>query len=527
MPEIDTTTAAWIRNRSDELAAARGFFYHPPSAESVIQFAIRICHRTPLPWQEDTIRRLFGWRRPDGTRRFTRGYISVAKKNGKTLLASILGSYVLICERGDTVSAANSRGQASEVFKDMRAFVLGSPALKKRTEVIPSTKRIIVPATLATYHAMSADAVTGDGVRAKLAIYDEYHRARDSALYDVLQPAGEGQQEPLFLVITTSGESLTTPCGELCEYARKVAAGNISDDAELGFFVAIHEAAEGDDIEQEATWRKANPALGFTMNLSQFRADFLEASQSPTRLATFRRLRLNQWVSAETEGAWLDQEAWASCYDPSITADVLRGRECWAGLDLSSTRDVTAFVMVFELDDGRYFILPHFWLPGHQLTKREKRDGVPYFAISQKPENGLHITDGNVQDYAAIRATINELATVYNIREIAIDRWNAQALINELAGDGREMVPFGQGFGSMNSPSKEFERLVLSQGIAHGNNPILNHMAAKVIAEMDAAGNVKPSKKKSTHRIDGIVAGIMGLGRAMTFERPYEGSLVA
>lgn len=527
MSDVDQVTRSWIRNRSDELAAARGYFFHPPSAERVIEFSRRICHKEPLAWQADTIRRLYGWRKPDGSRRFTRGYITIAKKNGKTFLGAVLGAFTLICERGDVVSAANSRGQAAEVFKDMQKFVKESAALQKYCTCIPSTKSILVKSALTSYHAMSADAGTGDGVRAKLAIYDEYHRAKDSALYDILQPAGEGQVEPLFLVITTSGESLTTPCGELYEYAKRIAAGNLTDDAELGFFSAIYEAETDDDISLETTWRKANPALGEVVSLERFRADYLEAAQSLTRLATFRRLRLNQWISAETEAAWLNQDSWAACSDPAITLEQLRGRECWGGLDLSSTTDVTALALVFKLDDGRYYLLLFFWLPAADMQKRERRDGVPYWAWAQDEANNLTLTDGNVVDYAFIRAKINALRKVFDIRDIAVDRWNAQQIINDLTSDGLTMVPFGQGFGSMNSPSKEFERLTLSQGLAHGNNPLLNHMASKAIVETDAAGNIKPSKKKSAHRIDGIVAGVMALGRAIAADPPLTESLVA
>jgi phage terminase large subunit-like protein len=525
----DPVTAQWIRCKADEIAASKGYFFHPPSGDRVIQFVSVVCKTTLQPWQADLIMRLFGWRRPDGRRRFTRGYISMAKKNGKTFLSSIIATYILICEQGDVVSAANSRNQASQVFGDLHQFINRSAALKKITKVIPSTKTAFVTATRASYKAMSADVATGDGVRAKLAIYDEYHRAKDSALYDILQPAGTGQSEPLFLIATTSGESLVSPCGNLYEYAKKVAAGNIEDDAELGFFSAIYESAEDDNPALEATWLKANPSLGFSMELEKFRGDYLEAAQSPTRLATFRRLRLNQWVSADTEGAWLDQDAWASSADESITLDMLKGRECYGGLDLSSTRDITALVLVFKLDDGRYYLMPFFWIPGAQMQRREKRDGCPYYAWAQVPENNIQITEGNVQDYAALRQRVNELKEIYDIREMAIDRWNAQKLINEMTDDGLDMVPFGQGFGSMNGPTKELERLHLSTpaGMAHGNNPLLNHMAGKCVVETDAAGNIKPSKRKSTHRIDGIVAGIMGLGRALQAGEPMTESLVA
>lgn len=207
--EIDSTTSAWIRCRADQIAAEAGYFIHVPSGERVIEFARRICRCEPLEWQRDVLFRLFAWRRPDGNgrRRFSKAYVSTAKKNGKNVLGGIITTYMLICESRDCVSGANSREQSSMVFKDLKTFVDASSALKRAVELVPSTKRAIVRKTGASYKALSADTGTVDGVRAGLVIFDELHRARDADLYTILDAAGEGQAEPLFVIISTSGET--------------------------------------------------------------------------------------------------------------------------------------------------------------------------------------------------------------------------------------------------------------------------------------------------------------------------------
>jgi phage terminase large subunit-like protein len=190
------------------------------------------------------------------------------------------------------------------------------------------------------------------------------------------------------------------------------------------------------------------------------------------------------------------------------------GKDCIGALDLATTTDLAAFLLLFPCDDGFYDLIAKFWCPREGARKRSLRDRVPY--EQWIAEGWITATDGDVTDYDVIRKEIQELADGYHIREIAVDRWNATQITTQLGGDGFEMVPFGQGFASMSAPSKELEKLVISKKLRHGNNPVLNWMAANVAIEQDAAGNIKPSKKKSTERIDGIVALVMALGRAIS-----------
>ena len=287
-------------------------------------------------------------------------------------------------------------------------------------------------------------------------------------------------------------------------YADQVAAGIIKDES---FLSVIFAAGKDDDWKDPATWAKANPNFDVTVQQSFYEQECAKAVSLPSYENTFRRLYLNQWT--EQDVRWLSMDAWDACAAPMPDLD---GLPCFAALDLSSTTDITALVLGFPVD-GKVHLLPFFWIPAEGVKKRVDRDRVPY---SQWIKDGfIMTTPGKVIDYEFIRRKINELAEQYHIKEVAIDRWNATQLSTQLEGDGFEMVGFGQGFASMASPTKELERRILEGTLNHGANPVMRWMASNITTEQDAAGNLKPSKKKSTERIDGIVATIMALGRIM------------
>ncbi len=273
----------------------------------------------------------------------------------------------------------------------------------------------------------------------------------------------------------------------------------------------IYETDPEDDWTDPDVWRRANPNLGVSINLDYLKRECQRAKDSPAYENTFRRLHLNQWT--EQDVRWLNMDRWDQGAEPLPD---LSGRECWAGLDLSTTTDLTALTLVFPNSDGMYFVLPYCWVPAENAHLRERRDRVPYTAWSRRGQ--LEMTEGDVVDYDLLRQRINELARQYPIREIAVDRWNAQHLITQLEGDGFQMTPFGQGYRDMSGPAKQLERLVIDGKLRHGGHPVLRWCAGNVTVEQDAAGNIKPSKAKSNERIDAIVALIMALSRAMTAE---------
>jgi phage terminase large subunit-like protein len=274
----------------------------------------------------------------------------------------------------------------------------------------------------------------------------------------------------------------------------------------------IYAAGERDDWTSPKTWRKANPSLGKTVALQYLREECLKAKQTPAYQNTFRRLHLNQWTTQEER--WLDLAKWDAC-DGAVDLEALRGRECYAGLDLASTTDIAALVLVFPpaAEGEGYAVLPRFWVPGENLHERGLRDRVAYDAWAR--DGFLEVTAGNVIDYRAIREEVVALGERYRIQEIAFDRWGSTAISTDLQDAGFIMVQFGQGFASMAAPTKELLKLVLGGSLRHGGHPVLRWMSDNMAVEQDAAGNLKPNKAKSRQKIDGMVALIMALDRTL------------
>jgi len=462
-----------------------------------------------LPWQERIIRDVFGTVKDDGLRQYKTVYVEVPKKNGKTELAAAVSNYLLFADGeigAEVYYAAVDREQAALCYNIASQMVEWSPALSRRAKVIRSTRRIWVEETGSFSRVLSADVKNKHGVNLSGAVIDELHAHPNRDLYDVLSQdsgAGAAREQPLWFIITTAGYDRHSICWELHEYACQVIDGTIDDPT---FYGVIYGVPETCDWEDESEWAKANPSIDRIFTLDDLREAYQRAKGNPARESLFRRLRLNQWTASETR--WLNVKDWDSC-----VADIdLADRECYGGLDLSSTTDLTAFALCFPVGD-EYHLRTHFWLPGDNIDDREKRDRVPYRQWER--EGWLTLTPGNVIDYDRLFADLVEYRAKYRINEVAFDRWGAEMLRQKLVDAGLIMVEFGQGYRSMSSPAKEFERLVLSGRLHHDANPILRWNLDSTVITSDAAGNIKPDKSKSTQRIDGIVASVMALDRAI------------
>jgi phage terminase large subunit-like protein len=278
------------------------------------------------------------------------------------------------------------------------------------------------------------------------------------------------------------------------------------------FYPTIYAANENDDWTLPSVWLKANPSLGITVPQDKLQIACENARQNPADENLFKQLRLCIWVKQSVR--WMPMHLWDLCAF-SIDLDSLKGRECFAGLDLSSTTDITAFVLVFppRTDDEKYIVLPYFWIPDDNLKLRVRRDHVPYDLWEK--QGFIKTTEGNVVHYGFIEAFIEELHTKYNIKEIAFDRWGAVQMVQNLEGMGFTVVPFGQGYKDMSPPTKELMKLTLEKKIVHGGNPVLRWMMDNIFIKTDPAGNIKPDKEKSTEKIDGAVALIMALDRSI------------
>lgn len=459
-----------------------------------------------LPWQEKIIRDLFGTLRPDGKRQYRTAYIEVPRKAGKSTLASGIALYLLFeGEPGAEVySAAADRDQASIVFEQAKAMIQASPELDRHVEIYK--RAIFVPRLGATYKVLSADAPTKHGLNAHGIIFDELHAQPNRELWDVLTTSTGAREQPLVVAITTAGYDRNSICWELHEYALKVRDGIIEDPT---FYPVVFAADEDDDWTDPATWRKANPSLGITVQEDYYRQECDKARQIPAYQNTFRRLLLNQWTAQVSR--WMDMAAWDASAG-LVVPEKLKGRDCYGGIDLSTTTDLTAVVLVFPIED-KVYVLPHFFIPADTAKEKEKKDRVPYTTWAR--QGFVHLTPGNTVDYGFIEEKIKQLACEYRILEMAYDRWNASMLVQRLQADGMTMIPVGMGYGNLSAPSKHLEALVLQRKLVHGGHPVLRWNADNVTTEQDPAGNIKPSKAKSTQRIDGIVALILALSRAM------------
>ena len=469
-----------------------------------------------LPWQEQIIRDVFGIVDVHGNRQFRTAYVEIPKKNGKSELAAAVALYLLYADNepsAEVYGAAADRQQASIVFDVARQMVDMTPALVKRSKIMAAGKRIVNYSNAGYYQVLSAEVGTKHGLNVSGLVFDELHSQPNRQLYDVLtKGSGNAREQPLYFLITTAGTDRESICYEVHMKALDILQGKKIDPS---FYPVVYGLPDDADWNDEANWYKANPSLGYTIKIDRVRDAYKDALENPAEENVFRQLRLDQWVGSSV--AWIPEHVYDKG-DIPIDIESLKGRDCYAGLDLSSTSDITAFVMVFppEAEWENYIVLPHFWLPRETLKLRVRRDHVPYDVWEKQ---GLfHITEGNVVDYNFVRKTINELAAEYHICEIGVDRWNATQLITDLDGDGFTMVPIGMGFKDMSPGMKELYKLLLEGKITHGGNPILRWMAGNVVAEIDAAENIKPSKKKATEKIDGIVALIMGLDRCIRHE---------
>jgi len=466
-----------------------------------------------LPWQETVIRDVFGTVKEDGYRQYNTAYVEIPKKNGKSELAAGVALYMTCGDNewgAEVYGCASDRQQASIVFDVAVDMVEQCPALKKRIKPVMSVKRLVYKPTNSFYQVLSAEAYTKHGLNVHAVIFDELHSQPNRELFDVMtKGSGDARTQPLFFLITTAGTDRHSVCYEQHQKAEDILAGRKIDPT---FYPVIYGASDDADWTSEEVWYQANPSLGHTIDISKVRNACLSARDNPAEENIFRQLRLNQWVKQSTR--WMQMEKWDACAFPVDERELL-GRECYGGLDLSSSIDITAFVLVFPPRDDteKYVFLPYFWIPEENMVRRVRRDHVPYDVWEK--QGFLETTEGDVIHYGFIENFIENLGKKFHIKEIAFDRWGAVQMVQNLEGFGFTVVPFGQGFRDMSPPSKRLMELVLEKNIAHGGHPVLRWMMDNIFIRTDPAGNIKPDKEKSTEKIDGAVASIMALDRAV------------
>lgn len=496
--------------------------YDKGAADFAVAFIESLCHTKGtwagkpfelIDWQERIIRDLFGILKKNGYRQFNTAYVEIPKKQGKSELAAAVA--LLLCcgdgeERAEVYGCAADRQQAGIVFDVAADMVRMCPALNKRVKILASQKRMVFQPTNSFYQVLSAEAYSKHGFNIHGVVFDELHTQPNRKLFDVMtKGSGDARMQPLYFLITTAGTDTQSICYETHQKALDILEGRKIDHT---FYPVIYGAKEDEDWTSPEVWKKANPSLGITVGIDKVQAACDSAKQNPGEENSFRQLRLNQWVKQSIR--WMPMHKWDACAFP-VDEDELGGRICYGGLDLSSTTDITAFVLVFPPmgESDKYAVLPYFWVPEDNVDLRVRRDHVPYDVWQRQGK--LETTEGNVVHYGYIEKFIERLGERFNIREIAFDRWGAVQMVQNLEGMGFTVVPFGQGFASMSPPTKELMKLVLEERIAHGGHPVLRWNMDNIFIRTDPAGNIKADKAKSTEKIDGAIALIMALDRAI------------
>jgi phage terminase large subunit-like protein len=453
---------------------------------------------------------LFGWRRADGKRRFRRAFLLAAKKSGKSPLMSALGLYLLLADgekAPEIYICACDRDQAGIIYTESERMVRYSPVLQRKVEVIPSRKTIL--AGHGRLVANSSDSPKLDGLNASAILWDELHRQPDRMLWDVMEYAVAAREQPLSIGITTAGDDETGIWHEQLEYSLKVESGVIEDVTHLGI---VYRAREEDDIDAVATWEKANPSLGVTFSLEDFRRDLNEAKTQPARLQNFKRLRLN--IVCRAQARFLEMSDWDACGDPHLWQPPSDDRPCYMGLDLSTRDDLTALVVIAGDFASGFDTACRFWLPRENISRLEHQHGQPYRTWAD--EGLITLLPGNAIDYEFIEQSIVELSERIRLYKLFCDPYNAKKLSETLLNKhGLPVVYIRQGYLSLSDPTKTLLELIMGRKLRHCGHPVLRWHASNCIARQDAAGNIKLDKDLSKRKIDGMAALVNAIAAAI------------
>lgn len=456
---------------------------------------------------------LFGWKRANGTRKYRKAYIEIPRKNAKSTLAAGIAIYLLLCDHekgGEVYSAASTRDQASLVFNMAASMLRHSKTLSKHVSIRDSVKRILHKKSDSFYRAISADAEGAHGFNANGIIFDEVHTQSSRDLWEVLDTSTGARSQPLTFAITTAGHDKTSICWELHQYAKAIISGEILDD---GFYAVIYGADYDDDWQSESTWFKANPLLGEAVSLDYIREQCKRAQEQPAFQNSFRRLHLNQWT--EQESRLIPMQQWDKCQRNADVKD-FDGMVCFAGLDLSSTRDVTAFVLLFPRADG-VSVFPYFWIPEENISKRAAQDQRVIRAFADA--GFVEVTEGNEVDVMRVAERIVEISAPFDLRRIGFDPWNAAGptqRMKELGLPEDVLVKMPQGTATYNEPIKQLLSMLGSERFNHDGNKVLRWMASNAAGLEDSNGNLKFHKGKSGDKIDGMTALGMALALYIT-----------
>ena len=467
-------------------------------------------------WQAFIVGSLFGWKTQDGYRRFRTAYIETGKGSGKSPLIAGIGLYGMMADNesgAEVYAAATKKDQAMILFRDAVSMVNMSPDLRNR---ITQSGRGLAVWSLAWvekrsfFRPISSDDGQS-GPRPHISLLDEIHEHKDAYVVEMLKAGQKSRRQPLLIGITNSGTDKKSVCWDYHDYGSKVCSGQMQDDSFFAYICALD--ITDDPFKSEKCWHKANPSLKNGLpTMTYLREQVHQARGMPSKESVVRRLNFCQWV--EAKNPWISSDVWFACEDKEFDLNLLEGRRCWGGLDLSSTQDLTAFVLVFEPteDDPHWRMREWFWLPGDDLHNKADQDRVPY--TLWRDDGYLQVTEGKAINRLSVVQVIAKAMGSYDLQSIAYDRWRIEDLkmILDQEGISLPLAAFGQGFKDMAPAIDEFERKLLGNQIKHTGNPLMTWCAANAIVSTDPAGNRKVTKEKSSGRVDGIVAAVMAIG---------------
>ena len=500
-----------------KLSDRNGRGFHP--ADNLCAFIERLPHvKGPLagepislePWQVFILTTVFGWVTPDGKRRFRRSYIEVPRGNAKSTLSSAVALYMLAADHeggAEVYSLATTRDQARIVFGDAQTMARRSPGFRTRFSVNVGAHNMHVLASGSKFEALSAEGSTLDGLNIHFGCVDELHAHKTRTVYDVVETGTGKRDNSLLWVITTAGSNRAGICYEVRTFVSKLLDGVFEDDTQFGIIYGLD---DGDDWTSENALIKANPNWGISVRPEILGPLQAKAMQLPSAVNNFKTKHLNEWVNADT--AWMDMRAWDACADTSLDIDNFIGQPCWIGLDLASKTDVAALILIFahpEISDA-YLTFGKYYLPEDTVHGAGNSQYSGWMRIDR-----LTVTPGNVIDFSWIEADLLDMASRFAIQAVAFDPFQATQLSTRMLAEGLPMIEVRPTVLNFSEPMKILEALVLQKKLAHDGDPVLTWMASNVVAHLDVKDNIYPRKERPENKIDGIVALIMALSRAI------------
>lgn len=518
-----------------DLDNKRGLVWNVDEANKAIRFCANVLKLNGgdyegkpfelLPWQKFIFGNLFGWYGADGYRRYRVAYVETGKGSGKSPLAAAVGLKGLVADaesRAEIYAAATKKDQAMILFRDAVAMVDQSPELSRRLVKSGTGEKTWNLAYLekgSFFKPISSDDGQS-GPRPHIALIDEVHEHKTNVVVEMMRAGTKSRRQALIFLITNSGSNKLGPCWSYHEYGARVASGELIDDAFFSFICSLDEV--DDPFTSEDCWFKSNPSLqdADLPGLKYLREQVTEARGMPSKEAMVRRLNFCQWTDAESP--WISADVWKNAQADFDWKD-FRGRRAYAGLDLSSTTDLTGLVLWIEpIEEGEpWRLVPFAWLPEVELQRKADHDRVPY--VQWKAQGHLETTPGRAVSRRMVLQRLSALSQFFEIVEVAYDRWRIEDLLAMASDEGIElptMVPFGQGYKDMSPAIETFERMLLNGEVVHNGHPVLNWCASNAVTVSDDAENRKLSKEKAIGRIDLIVASVMGAGRLITGQGP-------